>query len=371
VSERDREYMRRALALAERGWGQTAPNPMVGAVVVRDGEIVGEGYHERFGAAHAEVNALTAAGARAQGAHVYVTLEPCAHHGKTPPCADALVAAGVAGVTIAAPDPTFPAAGGARRLDAAGIDVTLGLEQEAAVELNAPFFHAATASRPWVTLKLAVSREGAIAPLRGRRHWFSGDPARAAVHRMRANSDAIAVGIGTVLADDPLLTVRHADPPRVQPVRVVFDRRARLPRESQLARTARSVPTIVLAERAHVQGADDLCALGVEVLPADSLDMACEELFARGVRSVMLEGGAELADAFLKLGLVHRLALIRTPVELSDAGVPAFPGRTIEDMVEGLRVVSEKELGADVISVYAVRELSQPTANGQRPAAAL
>ncbi len=247
---KERAWMRRALALAERGWGQTAPNPMVGAVVVRDGAIVGKGFHARFGEAHAEVVALSEAGERARGATVYVTLEPCNHHGKTPPCVDALIGAGVKRVVVAIRDPLRESAGGADRLRAAGIEVEFGLEEAAAHELNAAFFFAANgAARPWVTLKLAVSLEGAIAGADGSPRWLTGEAARNYVHRLRAQNDAIAVGIGTALADDPQLTVRHGRRPRVAPLRVVFDRSARLPLTSRLAKTARRVPTLIVGHR--------------------------------------------------------------------------------------------------------------------------
>src|SRR6476661_5968049 len=206
----DGAFMRRALALAARGWGRTAPNPMVGAVVVRDGVVVGEGWHAEYGGPHGEVEALRAAGDRARGATIYVTLEPCNHHGKTPPCTDALLAAGVRRVVVACDDPSPVARGGAQRLHEAGVEVTLGVEEQAARELNAPFFHALASDRPFVRLKLALSLDGAIADHSRQPGWLTGELARREVHRMRAGSDAIAVGIGTVLADDPELTVRHA-----------------------------------------------------------------------------------------------------------------------------------------------------------------
>ncbi|NUQ19755.1 MAG: bifunctional diaminohydroxyphosphoribosylaminopyrimidine deaminase/5-amino-6-(5-phosphoribosylamino)uracil reductase RibD, partial [Gemmatimonadaceae bacterium] len=200
--------MRRALALARRGWGQTAPNPMVGAVVVRDGEVVGEGYHARAGEEHAERIALTAAGARARGATLYLTLEPCNHTGRQPPCAPMVAAAGLRRVVIAARDPNPEAAGGIELLERAGVEVVVGVEEDAARELNAAFFHRFASDRPWVILKLAVSLDGAIADAARSRGWLSGRAARREVHRLRAGCDAIAVGIGTAIADDPLLTVR-------------------------------------------------------------------------------------------------------------------------------------------------------------------
>ena len=230
--------MRRALTLARRGWGRTAPNPMVGAVVAQDGATVGEGWHREYGGPHAEVHALAQAGERARGATAYVTLEPCAHHGKTPPCVDALIAAGVARVVVAVRDPNPVAAGGVARLRAAGIVVDEDVETAAARELNAPFLHAARGGdRPWITLKLALSLDGAIADHTRGPGWLTGPVSRRAVHRMRAGSDAIAVGIGTALADDPSLTVREGPAPRRAPIRVVFDRRLRLPIASRLVRT--------------------------------------------------------------------------------------------------------------------------------------
>src|SRR4051812_27967942 len=206
----DTEHMRRALALARQGWGQTAPNPMVGAVVVADGVVVCEGYHVRYGEAHAEVMALRQAGERARGAALYVTLEPCAHYGKTPPCVDAVIAAGITRVVIAVRDSSVVARGGAARLRRAGIAVEIGLLSEEAAELNAAFFNALTARRPWVTLKLALSADGAIADPSGKHRWITGPESRVEVHRLRANNDAIAVGVNTAIADDPSLTVRDA-----------------------------------------------------------------------------------------------------------------------------------------------------------------
>ncbi len=210
--------MRRALELAARGWGRVAPNPLVGAVVARGGEVVGEGWHTGYGRPHAEVEALRVAGEAARGATLYVTLEPCAHHGKTPPCTDAILAAGVRRVVFAASDPNPRAAGGCAVLETAGVEVERGVEMRAALDLNAPFFHGiAGPERPWTELKLAVSLDGRVADRDGRSAWITGEEARAEVHRMRAGFGAVAVGIGTALADDPRLTVRGAVEPRVPP----------------------------------------------------------------------------------------------------------------------------------------------------------
>src|SRR5256714_3058025 len=242
---RDAEHMRRALALAQQGWGQTAPNPMVGAVVVRDGAIVGEGYHARYGEPHAEIVALKAAGDRARGSTMYVTLEPCNHFGKTPPCTEAILQARVKRVVIAAADPTALAGGGARHLSDYGVQVDFGVEEKAALELNAPFFFSATnPARPWVTLKLALSSDGKMNDPSGERRWISNEQSREEVQRLRANVDAIAVGLGTVRADDPQLTARGKIRPRVSPTRIVLDRNAETPLDSTLVRTAKETPTI-------------------------------------------------------------------------------------------------------------------------------
>ena len=358
ASPREREeraWMRRALALAERGWGQTAPNPMVGAVVVRDGVAVGKGFHAKFGEAHAEVAALADAGERARGATVFVTLEPCNHHGKTPPCVDALIAAGVKRVVAAVPDPGRESAGGAERLRAAGIDVDFGVGAAAARELNAPFFFAASgAVRPWVTLKLAVSLDGAIAgapDAAGSPRWLTGEAARKHVHRLRAQSDAIAVGIGTVLADDPLLTVRSGRRPRVAPLRVVFDRSARLPLGSRLVKTARRVPVLVMADQADAAAARALEAKGVTVESAPDITSKLEVLRRRGVRSLLVEGGSILSGALLAAKAVDRLVIFQAPVLLGAGALPAFAG---VNEIERLMVIERKEFGADLMTVFSM-----------------
>jgi diaminohydroxyphosphoribosylaminopyrimidine deaminase/5-amino-6-(5-phosphoribosylamino)uracil reductase len=352
--------MRRALELARKGWGQTAPNPMVGAVIVRDGEVVGEGFHSRFGEAHAEDQALRAAGDRAKGATVYVTLEPCAHTGKTPPCAEALVAAGVARVVIAAADPNPAAAGGVERLRAAGIDVEVGAEERAARELNAPFFHAFAEQRPWITLKLALSLDGALADATGHSRWITGDDSRRLVHEMRAGSDAIGVGIGTALADDPSLTVRDAPAPRVPPTRVVFDRAARLPTTSVLASTARDIPTIVVADSPPAARISALEAVGVCVILASSLRVALDSLTELGLRSLLVEGGARLAGALLGAGMVDRLVIFQGSAIFGAGalGAFAFVPPTEVERAPHWRVLERREIGADTMTVYA------PPSNG-------
>ncbi|HEV2147299.1 MAG TPA: bifunctional diaminohydroxyphosphoribosylaminopyrimidine deaminase/5-amino-6-(5-phosphoribosylamino)uracil reductase RibD, partial [Longimicrobiaceae bacterium] len=310
------------------GWGRVAPNPLVGAVVVNGGEVVGEGYHTEYGRPHAEVEALRAAGEAARGATLYVTLEPCAHHGKTPPCTDAILAAGVRRVVFAASDPNPKAAGGCALLEGAGVEVVRGVELRAALDLNAAFFHAlAGPERPWTELKLALSLDARVADRDGRSVWITGDLAREEVHRMRAGFDAVGVGIGTALADDPKLTVRGPVEPRVPLTRVVFDRALRLPADGHLARTAREVP-VALVSRPDAPGERRaaLEALGVRVLAAETLADGLRELRRAGVSSLFCEGGAALSAALLEAGLVDRLHLFYAPLFLGPEGASPFAG---------------------------------------------
>lgn len=362
----DAFYIRRAIELARRGHGQTSPNPMVGAVVVRDGAVVGEGYHARYGEGHAEAAALAAAGPLARGSTVYVSLEPCAHRGKTPPCADALIAAGVRRVVVATRDPNPVAGGGIERLRGEGIEVVEGVGEEAARELNAAFFHAMESPpehrRPWVTLKLALSLDSAMADARGSSRWITGTAARAAAHQLRAGSDAVAVGIGTVLADDPLLTVRDAPPPRVAPLRVVFDRHARTPLTSRLVAGARELPTVIVVESPEPAAARALEAAGVELLHTSSTEGALEELARRGVRSLLVEGGARLAGTLLERALVDRLIIFRSAVLLGHGALGAFayaPSTSVADAPR-FRVLERRVLDHDTMTTYAVRSACSP-----------
>jgi diaminohydroxyphosphoribosylaminopyrimidine deaminase/5-amino-6-(5-phosphoribosylamino)uracil reductase len=352
-------FMRRALELAREGWGQTAPNPMVGAVVVRDGNIVAEGYHARFGSDHAEVVALRRAGEHARGATLYVTLEPCRHYGKMPPCTDAILESGVAKVVYAAPDPTPVAGGGSAILKASLLEVESGVLEREARELNAPFYHAATGELPWTTLKLAVSADFMIANTQGSTTWLTCEESRAEVHRMRANSDAIAVGVGTIIADDPQLNVRDAPRPRKPPVRVVFDRNLRTPLKSKVVFTARDMPTIVVASAGSDPAkADSLREAGVHVLNATDMRDAFRRLRAAGIQSLLVEGGATVASEVVKEGLVHRLAIFQAPMTLGPSALPAFGSSTqgFVDRMDLMRVVERREIGPDVLTVYALVE---------------
>ena len=353
----DARFMRRALELAQRGAGQVSPNPLVGAVVVRDGIIVGEGWHARYGSEHAEVMALRAAGDAARGATAYVSLEPCDHVGHTPPCTRALSDAGVSHVVYAVSDPNPVAAGGGAHLVREGVSVTVGVCEAEARELNAPFLFAATHDhRPFVTIKLALSIDGALVDASRARGWLTGDESRHAVHALRALADAIGVGIGTALADDPELTVRDVEPPRVPPVRVIFDRRARLPLDSVIVRSARETPVVVMTDGTHHDAESRLEAAGGTVRHATDLPAALRLLREDGVRHLLVEGGAELASAFMAAGLVDRLITFQAPVILGAGALPAFaalPARAAATAPR-LRVIARRQLGADLMTTYAV-----------------
>lgn len=346
--------MRRALELAARGWGRVSPNPLVGAVVVRDGEVVGEGWHGEYGGPHAEAEALRRAGDRARGATLYVSLEPCSHHGKTPPCTDAVLRAGVARLVYACADPNPKARGGGAVLRARGVEVVGGVEKAAARELNGPFFRAQDPEAPpraWLELKLALTLDARVADLDGRSVWITGEEARAEVHRLRAGFDAVAVGIGTALADDPLLTVRGSVSPRRPPVRVVFDRGLRLPRDSKLLRTLDEAPLLVVhGVDAPSAAAAALRDAGAELMRAGSVAEALRALREREIHSVLCEGGALIAAALLAEGLVDRLTLIYAPLLLGEGGRSPFslPGTRLE-VAHRWRTLRQERFGPDTL----------------------
>ena len=349
-------FMRRALVLAARGVGQTAPNPKVGAVVVNGGVVVGEGWHARYGEAHAEVSALASAGSAAFGATVYVTLEPCNHTGQTPPCVDALIGAGVRRVVYAVADPNPRAAGGAARLRALGVDVIGDVLHDEAAELNAPFLFAARRQdRPFVTLKLALSIDGALVDASRGKRWLTNTESRREVHGLRCDADAIAIGINTALTDDPLLTVREVPAPRIAPTRIVFDHHARLPTESALAHSAAEAPVLIVTLPAAASRAARLEQVGVGVLLADSLTSALQQLRDRQVRHVLVEGGAGLASAFMEAGFVDRLVIFQAPVVLGAGALAAF-AHLSQGAARNARLslIARKTLGVDLMSTYAV-----------------
>jgi diaminohydroxyphosphoribosylaminopyrimidine deaminase/5-amino-6-(5-phosphoribosylamino)uracil reductase len=338
-TDTDREHLARAIELARRGRGRTSPNPVVGAVVVRDGTVVGEGWHDEYGGPHAEVNALSAAGADAQGATLYVSLEPCCHVGKTPPCTEAIIDAGIARVVVGSDDPTEKAAGrGLGILRDEGIEVTVaGGELAAAARLlNQAFRKHARTGRPWVLFKSAMTLDGKVATVTGDSKWISGEDSRAEAHRFRAAVDAVAVGIGTALADDPQLTAR-IDGVHRQPRRVVFDSEARLPLESQLVTMASDIPLTVVVSRAAPRSATDALEMaGAEVIVATGgneqarVSSALDQLGTAGVTSILLEGGPHLAGAFFDAEEIDEVRLFLAPVLLG--------GRTARDPLEGTGV---------------------------------
>lgn len=334
--DEDRGFMRRALELAEVGWGRVHPNPLVGAVVVREGEVVGEGAHREFGGPHAEVEALRAAGPRADGATLYVTLEPCAHHGKTPPCTEAILEHGIRRVVYAVADPHPRAGGGAARLSERGVQLRGGVEEERARHQNALFLRPIETGRPFVALKFGLTLDARIARAPEERTDITSAEARREVHRLRAGFDAILIGARTARIDDPSLTVRDAPAPRVPPVRVVADPSASLPLDGQLVRTVADVPVRVLVGPAAPTGrVEALRGAGVAVarVPTDEggLDLraALETLREDGIRTIFCEGGGRLGASLLEADLVDRLYLLYAPLVFGSGGVPAFPGAAV------------------------------------------
>jgi diaminohydroxyphosphoribosylaminopyrimidine deaminase/5-amino-6-(5-phosphoribosylamino)uracil reductase len=351
--------MRRALRLARRAQGTTSPNPAVGAVLVKDGEIVGEGHTQPSGQEHAEVVALRQAGERASGSILYVSLEPCSHHGRTPPCTDAIIHAGVREVRFATLDRNPQVAGsGMRALESAGITVAVGEEEEAAVRLNEAFFKWATTGLPYVTAKFAASLDGKIATRTGDSRWITGDAARRRAHRLRAISDAVIVGVGTVLADDPQLTARNrADRPlRRQPLRIVVDSQGRTPASARLLQEQGQV--LVAGANVSQERKEALERAGAEVvdLPAGDATVDLKALLAllgqRDVTSVMVEGGSALLGSLFDQRLVDKVAAFIAPVIIGGASATAaVGGEGVDTIAQALRLceVRTTRLGTDLM----------------------
>jgi diaminohydroxyphosphoribosylaminopyrimidine deaminase/5-amino-6-(5-phosphoribosylamino)uracil reductase len=348
----DRSHMARALELARRGLYTTTPNPRVGCVVVRRGEIVGEGWHERAGEGHAEVIALEAAGERAAGATAYVTLEPCAHHGRTPPCSEALIQSKVARVVAALRDPNPLVAGkGLQALERGGVVAECGLMEEEARELNIGFVSRMTRERPWVRLKIAASLDGRTALLNGRSQWITGAESRRDGHEWRARACAVLTGIGTVKEDDPQLTVREVETPR-QPMRVVVDSRL------EIAASARVLGpgTLVVAAARDPARASPLEARGAEViaLPNASgkvdLSALLGELGRRGMNEVHVEAGFKLNGSLLREGLIDELLIYLAPILLGDAARGMFSLPALEELSRGsaLELRELTRVGGDI-----------------------
>jgi diaminohydroxyphosphoribosylaminopyrimidine deaminase/5-amino-6-(5-phosphoribosylamino)uracil reductase len=360
MTSSDERFMRRALELAERGRGLTSPNPMVGAVVVApSGEIVGEGVHMKAGGPHAEIEALRAAGPRARGAMLYLTLEPCAHQGRTPPCATAIVGAGVARVVAPLVDPNPLVAGrGFEALRRAGVEVDVGLLSEEAALQNRVFFTAMRERRPHVTLKAAMTLDGKIADTQGASRWITGERARARAHRLRSEADAIVVGITTVLRDDPELTVRLDEPWPREPYRVALDTEGRTPpgaRFMSAGDPARAV--VAVGDGVPEERVRPLRAAGATVIRCPRRDGRVDlgfllgELFAREVRGVLVEGGGEVHAAFLDAGLVDRVAVFLAPLLVGGRAAPSVVGGAGRELKSGVRLgpLTVTPVGDDIL----------------------
>jgi diaminohydroxyphosphoribosylaminopyrimidine deaminase/5-amino-6-(5-phosphoribosylamino)uracil reductase len=372
-TDTDRAHMARAIELAGNGTGAVKPNPVVGAVIARGEEVLGEGWHERYGAAHAEVNAIEACGLEdLSEATLYVSLEPCCHEGKTPPCTDAILQAGIRRVVVGSDDPTEKASGrGLGILRDEGVEVVLADGEQAtrARLLNQAFRKHARVGRPWVLFKSAMTLDGKVATRTGDSQWISGEDSRALAHHWRASVDAVVVGIGTALADDPRLTARpEGEPadPSEQPRRVVFDTLGRLPPSSQLVSAASEIPLTVVVSRAAARSdTDALEAAGAQVLVATGeneparVRSALEQLGTMGVASVLLEGGPHLAGAFLDAGEIDEVRLFLAPLLLGgSAARDPLEGMGVERISEAMRALSFdcERVGEDLLVAARLRE---------------
>lgn len=347
-SDSDSRYMLRALELARRGEGFVEPNPMVGCVIVRDGNIVGEGWHQRFGGEHAEIEALVAAGKQAAGAAMYVTLEPCCHYGKTPPCTEAIVPAGIKRVVCAMRDP-FPkvAGGGFKQLEAAGIAASVGLHEAEARELNAPYLKLIQTGKPWVIAKWAMTLDGKIATRSGYSKWISSDESRQIAHELRGRVDAILIGRRTAQIDDPLLTCRlEAGTPARRATRIVLDSLAQLSSSSQLVRTARQTPTIIACgPDAAEQDIRRLTAAGCEVLPftaATSYErmlLLLDDLGRRQMTNILVEGGPTLLGALFDARQIDEVHAFLAPKLFGGHRAPSpIAGQGIDQVAAALQL---------------------------------
>lgn len=358
----DRRFMQLALALGRRGLGRTAPNPAVGAVIVKDGIVVGRGWTQPGGRPHAEPEALARAGEAARGATLYVTLEPCSHVGKSPPCADAIIAAGIARVVSAIEDPNPQVAGqGHAKLRAAGIVVDVGTCADEAARDHAGHFRRVRDGRPHVILKLAVSPDDKIGAAGGKPVAITGEATRARVHLLRAQCDAVMIGIGTARADDPLLTCRLPGMAKRSPVRIVLDRALRLPGDGQLVHSAREVPLWVMtSDTAEAPAAAKLGAAGVQVLRVKTsehgLDLAdaLRTLSDKGITRLMVEGGAQVAASLVEAGLVDEVWLLRGPNEIGAEGVAALGALPLGAITQSssFRVRASEKLDHDTLTIY-------------------
>ena len=366
----DEQHLTRAIELAARGRGTTNPNPLVGAVIVKDEKVIGEGWHEVYGGPHAEVNAITDAGGPTEtaGSTMYVSLEPCCHTGRTGPCTEAVIEAGVARVVVASDDPSEKANGrglGMLRDEGIAVETAEGnLRREAAL-LNQPFRKHSKTGRPWVLAKYAASLDGKVATASGDSKWISGDESRRLVHQWRSELDSVAVGIGTALADDPRLDAREVGAVR-QPRRIVFDSSAQLPVDSSLVQMDSDLPlTVVVGRAADRASVDALEASGVEVIVATGendaarAESALDQLGEVGVTSILLEGGPKLAGAFLDAGEIDELRIFMAPLLFGSHGArDPFEGAGTDKVEDALRVPSPlvTQVGEDILLTTRIRE---------------
>ena len=356
----DERFMRLALSLGRRGLGNTAPNPAVGAVIVKDGVIVGRGWTQPGGRPHAETEALRRAKRAAHGATLYVTLEPCSHDGKTPPCADAIVKAGVKRVVSALEDPNPEVAGqGHAKLRTKGVTVDTGLFADEARRAHAGHIAKITQGRPHVLLKLAVSADGKAALAGRKAAQITGEAARARVHQMRSQSDAILTGLGTVLSDNPQLTCRLPGLYERSPVRVVLDARLNVPLSLSVVSTVRDRPTWVFCStKASPVAEDILTQKGCRVFRVDEqngrldLDQVLKTLATEGITRLMVEGGPRVAASFVAAGLVDEVALLRGPNDIGATGIDALDGMALDALTEGLTARGSEQVGADILEHY-------------------
>jgi diaminohydroxyphosphoribosylaminopyrimidine deaminase/5-amino-6-(5-phosphoribosylamino)uracil reductase len=351
----DRRFMGLALALGRRGLGRTWPNPAVGAVIVKDGEIVGRGWTQPGGRPHAEIEALQRAGEMARGATLYVTLEPCSHHGKSPPCADAVIASGIARVVSAMADPNPEVAGGGHaRLRSAGIAVDVGIEAAAARRDHAGHIRRMRDGRPHVALKLAISADGKAAGAGRKRVTITGNAVRDRVHLMRARSDAIVIGIGTAMADDPVLTCRLPGMANMSPTRVVLDAGLRLPMQSRLLATAGETPLWIVAGKAAPVASETAARQrGAEVMrvaeKAGRLDLGetLKLLAKRGITRLMVEGGPTVASALVEADLVDEAVFFYSALVIGEEGLPALEPHALKMLGQHLKRISDEPVGPD------------------------
>ena len=356
----DKEYMRRAIELAKKGIGKTDPNPLVGAVIVKDNKIIGEGFHERYGGLHAERNAIASLKSDAAGADMYVTLEPCCHYGKTPPCTEAIIENKIGRVIVGSRDPNPLVAGkGAGALRDAGIEVETDFLRDECDALNKKFFHFITTGRPYVLLKYAMTADGKIATKTGASKWISSEKSREFVHGLRNEYPAILAGIGTVLADDPMLTARIED--ARNPLRVIVDTNLKIPADCNILKTAKEIPTLIAYSNASIERIREVNEAGAETLELPEsnghvdLSALMEALGEKNISGVLTEGGAGINYGMFKAGLVDEVNVFVAPKVFGGAGARSpveGEGVSMPDEAFGLEFVSSRVIGDDVLLTY-------------------